>query len=442
VPRPPSSKTDPFPYENNGLLLSQLLVPHAIPLDQWEAVLLEWKTGDGKGSLAALLIHRGLLKEAVYLQILAEATGAPVVDPQTLLNPVPPSLATDLLYERGYLTFLHPRLGKCFTGGGQLPASATDLLGPTGADWSFVIVSPLREFRENRPRAGAPQEDLEVLLETLCARGAVDIHFEANPDQVVLRARFQSTLVPIVLWDLSEGQVHLARLKALAGLEPSGMGTPQDARLQFSFAGHSLTFRLSWIRTADGESLTLRRHASLKKLPGLSSLGLSIRQQQTLINGLRESPALILIAGATGSGKTTTLYALLQLESSRGRRILTIEDPVELNLPDILQSQVEEARGWTFAAACRAFLRQDPDVIVIGEIRDAESAQMAIRAAMTGHRVYATIHARSAAAARSRFHRWGIASSALEECLGGVIHQQHAPTMELPQQRSFSLEWH
>src|SRR5260221_2129862 len=194
----------------------------------------------------------------------------------------------------------------------------------------------------------------------------------------------------------------IIKIKILANLDIAEKRLPQDGRINFKQQDQQFDIRVSVLPTLYGEKVVLRLLNSDATEIDLNSLGLSRFDLDNYLDGVKKPNGILLISGPTGSGKTTTLYATLKLLNKETRNILTIEDPVEYTLEGINQVQLKESIGLSFAAALRTFLRQDPDVIMVGEIRDTETANMAIRAALTGHLDVSTIHTNSACGTASR----------------------------------------
>ena len=210
----------------------------------------------------------------------------------------------------------------------------------------------------------------------------------------------------------------------LAGLDIAESRRPQDGRFDDTIARQKVDFRVSTLPVTNGESLVMRLLLQQQETRSLDSLGFHSEHLISLQRMLEKPEGLILVSGPTGSGKTTTLYALLRSLQKHALNIVTLEDPVEYRLQGIRQSSVNKVPEFDFAAGVRAALRQDPDVILLGEIRDSESAAMALRAAMTGHRVLATVHAGSVAGIFSRLQTLGLSNAMLSGHIIGAIAQR------------------
>ncbi len=235
-----------------------------------------------------------------------------------------------------------------------------------------------------------------------------DIHIESYENKCRVRIRIDGMMVERYLLKRDEYPALINKIKIIANLDIAEKRLPQDGRINFKHANQQFDIRVSILPTLHGEKVVLRLLNNDATEIDLNSLGFSKFDLDNYLQGARRPNGILLISGPTGSGKTTTLYATLKLLNKETRNILTIEDPVEYTLEGINQVQLKEAIGLSYAAALRTFLRQDPDVIMVGEIRDTETANMAIRAALTGHLVLSTIHTNSAWGTVSRLIDMGI----------------------------------
>jgi type IV pilus assembly protein PilB len=249
----------------------------------------------------------------------------------------------------------------------------------------------------------------DTLLDA-AARGASDIHIEPGEHDWRIRLRIDG-----LLHEAGHPPPHLhdalvTRIKVLARLDIAERRTPQDGRLRLSLGpGRVGEYRVNSLPTLYGEKLVLRRLAAQNALLGLDALGLSPFQQATLITALAAPHGMLLVTGPTGSGKTVSLYCFLQMLNSISLNLCSVEDPTEIQLAGVNQVSVRDKAGLTFASALRAFLRQDPDVIMVGEIRDPETADVAVKAAQTGHLVLSTLHTNDAPATLARLLDIGVA---------------------------------
>jgi type IV pilus assembly protein PilB len=235
-----------------------------------------------------------------------------------------------------------------------------------------------------------------------------DIHIESYENKCRVRIRIDGMMVERYLLKREEYPALINKIKIISNLDIAEKRLPQDGRINFKYGEQQFDIRVSILPTLHGEKVVLRLLNNDATEIDLNSLGFSKFDLDNYLQGAKRPNGILLISGPTGSGKTTTLYATLKLLNKETRNILTIEDPVEYTLEGINQVQLKESIGLTFAAALRTFLRQDPDVIMVGEIRDTETANMAIRAALTGHLVLSTIHTNSAWGTVSRLIDMGI----------------------------------
>jgi general secretion pathway protein E/type IV pilus assembly protein PilB len=267
----------------------------------------------------------------------------------------------------------------------------------------------------------------QVLTEAL-RLGATDIHIEPYFARIKLRYRIDGVLqtvrVPAGLRQAYGALV--SRLKIMAGLNIAEKRLPQDGRISMRTAGEEYDLRVNTVPTKHGEAVCLRVLGRQSLMLELKELGLEPAQEETLRDLTRLPQGLVLLTGPTGSGKTTTLYAALAQAYDEGRKIITIEDPVEYQLEGIVQIQAREEVGLTFANGLRAVLRHDPDVVLIGEIRDTETAEIAVRAAQTGHLVFSTLHTNDSISAITRLIEMGIDGFLLGSSLSASIAQRLA----------------
>ncbi|MBP6456993.1 MAG: type II/IV secretion system protein [Pseudoxanthomonas sp.] len=246
---------------------------------------------------------------------------------------------------------------------------------------------------------------------------ASDIHLEPSIDALVVRYRIDGILQEAETLSGRWSQVLISRLKLMARLDIAEKRLPQDGRIRFTTRGVSLDLRVATFPTLHGESMVLRLLGQHSVSPELERLELDPFSLDALRTALKRPHGIVLITGPTGSGKTTTLYAALNSIRSPKLKIVTVEDPIEYTLPGVAQLQVKPEIGLTYGAALRSVLRNDPDVIMIGEIRDGETADIAIRSALTGHLVLATLHTNTAAGAVTRLLDLGVADYLLASTL-------------------------
>ncbi|GAA6138245.1 GspE/PulE family protein [Arenicella sp. 4NH20-0111] len=266
--------------------------------------------------------------------------------------------------------------------------------------------------------------DIHKLLQSGVSRGASDIHFEPSSAGLVVRFRVNGLLETVQNFSKDDRPRVIARLKLMSKLDVTQKRLAQNGRFQFPANGRTLDFRSSTLPLHNGESIVLRiLEAQLGEAP-LKELGFRQSVVDRLTHDVNLRQGLILVTGPTGSGKSTTLYSLLSMLNKPELKLITIEDPVEISLRNTNQIQVDEEHGVGFAAALKSVLRQDPDVIMVGEIRDLETAQLAAQAALTGHLVLATLHTNSAIAAMARLRNLGIPDFLIDSSLRGILGQR------------------
>ena len=253
---------------------------------------------------------------------------------------------------------------------------------------------------------------------------ASDIHLEAYEKQSVVRFRVDGNLRDVV--DLKRG-LHAAlvsRIKIMASLDIAEKRMPQDGRISLRVGSKALDIRVSTLPTAHGERVVMRLLEKNYSKLDLKTLGMAPDTEKSFLELINKPYGIVLVTGPTGSGKTTTLYSALLTLRSQVNNIMTVEDPIEYNLEGVGQTQVNSRIDMNFARALRAILRQDPDIVMIGEIRDLETAQIAVQASLTGHLVLATLHTNDAASAVTRLIDMGIEPFLLSSSLLGVLGQR------------------
>ena len=265
---------------------------------------------------------------------------------------------------------------------------------------------------------------VQQLLEEAVARQASDVHFEPYEEAYRVRMRIDGQLQEVSSAPLAFRDRLAARIKVMARLDVAEKRLPQDGRIALRLAGRQVDVRVSTLPTTHGERIVLRLLDKGSGQRSLDSLGMAPTTVAPFAKLLDQPHGILLVTGPTGSGKSTTLYAALQGMDAKSRNIVTVEDPVEYDLPGVGQIQVNPKIDLSFARALRAILRQDPDVIMIGEIRDLETAQIAVQASLTGHLVLATLHTNDAASAVTRLVDMGVEPFLLASTLRGVLAQR------------------
>lgn len=321
-------------------------------------------------------------------------------------------------YERLYLKFLESKTDREISTSAHLNAEVID------EELSLV------EFIKNSADLLTSEESAPIIkfVNTIfyqaIKRKASDIHIETHEKKGEVRFRIDGALIKHVDLDKNIIDLIISRIKVISGLDISEKRLPQDGRTQVKIAGKNLDIRVSVLPTYHGERVVLRMLMHASAIPTMEELGFDTHLKEQLDRLLEFPHGIVLVTGPTGSGKSTTLHAFLQRLATPEKNILSIEDPVEYDAPNVSQIAVNTKAGLTFASGLRSILRQDPDIIMVGEIRDTETAQIAIQAAMTGHMVFSTLHTNNATAAVTRLYDMGIDKFLITSTLLGVLAQR------------------
>ena len=300
----------------------------------------------------------------------------------------------------------------------------------TTSDDIIEVESDLLDFIRNSQDLLSNEESAPVvkLVNSLffqaIKKGASDIHIETLEKKGEVRLRINGALKKHLDIDKNITGLVISRIKVISNLDISEKRIPQDGRTQVSISGNSLDIRVSVLPTYHGERVVMRLLMTSESIPTLQTLGFPDDITQNLNRLLTHPHGMILVTGPTGSGKSTTLHACLQHIATPDKNIITVEDPVEYNAENVNQIQVNSKVGLTFAAGLRSILRQDPDIIMVGEIRDAETADIALRSALTGHLMLSTLHTNDATSAISRLLDMEIEDFLLTSTLLGVLAQR------------------
>ncbi len=265
---------------------------------------------------------------------------------------------------------------------------------------------------------------VDSIIEGALASRASDIHFEPQEKHLRVRYRIDGTLLDQAEIPRSQMPAMLARLKVLCLMDITENRRPQDGRMRYDNHGRPFDVRVSSVPTVFGEKLVLRILDKTSVLVPLSKLGFLPDQHKRFESLIRSPYGMVIVVGPTGSGKSTTLYSALNLLNDHTRNIMTLEDPVEYNVAGLNQVQVNHRIGLTFASGLRTFVRQDPDVILVGEIRDSETAEMAVQASLTGHLMLSTLHTNSAIGSIARLMNLGLDPFLISQSLAGVVSQR------------------
>jgi type IV pilus assembly protein PilB len=415
------------------------------------------------GDLGHILIQKGFIREPQIVNFFSEQFGIQVVDLKGYtINPALLRLIP-YHYVQKFTTIPLSRTGDALTlaiaDPFNLPRLETEIRCCEDLQFNFVmaprqqIEAVIREhYRIDRcTRLGADKVEIintekkespdslekaeklatslgtvaavDSILETAYTAEASDIHFEPQDNFIRVRLRIDGLLEEKHVLPIGMHMPIISRIKIISGMNIAERRAPQDGRFSVKIRGKLLDCRTSTYPTQYGEKAVIRllSKGSLKKL---EQLGLSSKDREIFKSWILKPHGLILVTGPTGSGKSTTLYAALQMLNSIDRNIISIEDPIENEISGINQAQVNIKANLTFASALRCMLRQDPDVIMVGEVRDAETAEMVLRAALTGHLVLSTLHTNTAIGAISRLINLGIPPFLLASSLIGVLAQR------------------
>ena len=324
-------------------------------------------------------------------------------------------------------------------------AELEEALAGAGArpeEWEATILPALERYP-----ATEEEKVVEKLLRVLIGQGvnagASDIHIDAGRDDTVVRQRIDGVLHEVIRLPRSAHKALLACIKYHAGLLVDQEQLPQDGRFQVAHEGAEHDLRVATLPSVYGESAVMRLLAQAAELPSLDRLGMAAADIERFRRAIRSPNGIVIVTGPTGSGKTTTLYAALQQVARPELKVLSIEDPVECAIPWVTQTAVNAKAGLTFEHALRSFMRQDPDVIMVGEIRTLQAAELCLQAAITGHLVLTTLHARDAAGAVVRLLEMGVEPFMATESLLGVaamrLVRRVCPECAQPEEPAFSV---
>ncbi len=267
-------------------------------------------------------------------------------------------------------------------------------------------------------------ELIDSLIVYAYYRNASDIHIDPSSDAIVVRFRIDGALIYIDSLSLDNHEEIIARIKILSGLRTDIHFTPQDGRFRYSEGVCECDIRVSIIPTHYGENAVLRILIEDNTIPSISALGFSERDERCIRDGINHHQGMILVTGPTGSGKTSTLYTLLKLLQDGKTSIITLEDPIEYAIAGIRQIQIREKHGISFANGLRSIVRQDPDIIMVGEIRDTETARIATNISLTGHLLLSTLHSNSAISTIPRLIDMGVDPYLIASTLSIIVAQR------------------
>lgn len=439
------------PIEVRSRLSAALIEQDQIRSSDWDD--LQQRAAWKKEPIEALVMREGIIDEKTLLSHYSTWTGFPLLQSKTwditesVVNAAPPRavvhyrfmplalegdqllLATDHVRDNEEEMQLRVLLGRplqwvlCTTR--ELDELITHYYGIGIQTFLAMQEAELSPRRAGEEESGIP-ELIEDIIRDAIRSNATDIHVEPEEDQLRVRYRIDGVLYPTPLPRGLERyqRALISGIKVMAQLNIAERRLPQDGRMEKELDGQPFDIRVSCLPTRHGETIEMRilnRDATFLQM---SELGMPLEQKLTLEELVRMPYGLLLFTGPTGSGKTTSLYAMLAHMNDSGRKIITLEDPVEYQMSGITQLQVHSAIGFTFAHGLRSVLRHDPDVILVGEIRDDETADIAISSALTGHLVLSTLHTNDSASAATRLIDMGIEPYLVASAVQGVIAQR------------------
>ena len=438
--------------KQNKPQLGTLLKEHNLVTDQQIEFSLREQKATGE-RLGECLMRLGILTDNDLSRVLAQQSKHPFIDlraftpDQNLLVKVPSRIAKQFsflpLFEDE--TTLHIAVADPFSGVAEEQAyratgkfikshvAGESELKRLIERFYFLLENPIEEeisrITGRLRRNSNADVDVEKLVDNLLGSAVsyrvTDIHISASDITTRVMFRVDGVLQLAHVFPKPLHNRLITTIKVRAGMDISEQRKPQDGRLSFEFLGESFDVRISTIRTNFGENMVMRLLASRGSSAfNIRDLGFEADKVRKIERLFGHPYGMVLVTGPTGSGKTTTLYAALRGQDAIGKNILTVEDPIEYELLMVRQTQVNEKAGYTFSSAIRTFLRQDPDVILVGEIRDEETAILGIRAALTGHLVLSTLHTNTAIGALARLKDLGISPYLLSTSLVGVMAQR------------------
>jgi len=436
----------------------KLIALGLISPDQLQVVLTEQR--NSKKLVGALMVEMGFITESALGEVLAESSGTQKFDPKgsmldsSIVRRVPKEIA--LRHKVIAVSFendtLKLAMGDVYNvlaidqvrrhmprGTKIVPAYCTDSeileLIDQYYEYEISVDGILKEIetgiRDNTKLDGRQEgyvnptvRLVNALLVDAIKIGASDIHFEPEGSFLRLRYRIDGEMMQIRSFHRDYWSAMVIRLKIMAGMNIAETRNPQDGRISYNVLGRDVDFRVATQPTVHGENVVMRLLDKAKSLVPLESLGFSDHNIGVLKKLIKRPEGIIILTGPTGSGKTTTLYSILNYINNIETNIMTLEDPVEYQLPLIRQSSVREGTGLDFLNGIKSLMRQDPDIIFIGEVRDEDTALMSVRAALTGHQVYTTLHTNDALGAIPRLTDIGVPAHLLAGSLIGCLAQR------------------
>ncbi|MEI8103959.1 MAG: ATPase, T2SS/T4P/T4SS family [Candidatus Moraniibacteriota bacterium] len=457
----------------NDRLKTFLLDSNMVPADQLETIFQEAETT--QKPLGKLLLERKLIEESSLQRMSAYVLGIPFVDlkKQTVdpdvLEMIPELVAKKsnvVAFEKSdgnlKVAMLHPedlqtidfikkktglRIVPCLTTqesiaeilkqyNKSLEAEFTDIVGFKIEESKDEVEGDLEKMADGLPVVRV----VETLLKHAILQSASDIHIEPAENSVIVRYRIDGVLHDAMSLPKESAAGIVARIKVLANLKLDEHRSPQDGRFKINAENIKTSFRVSVLPVFDGEKVVMRLLNEGATGLTLEKMGIHDEALEKLHRDIKKPNGMILVTGPTGSGKTTTLYTVLDILNTAEVNISTVEDPVEYRMPRVNQTQINPKVGMTFAAALRSLLRQDPDIIMVGEIRDEETLEIALNAAMTGHLVLSTLHTNNAAAALPRMLDMGAEPFLIASTVNVIVAQRLVRRLCPECHESYTLE--
>lgn len=452
------------PNDDHRIPIGEKLITHGlISRDQLEIALKVQRDSTEASMIGAILVDMGFITESALGEVLTESTGIEQFDPKsTIIDPslikqVPKEVAiryksVPILLEAGsayiamvdiYNVLAIDRIQRYFPKRFKMVpvhCSSADLseLIDNYYDYELSIDGILREMENTQTEVLIEKSTdgdgytnptvrlIDALLIDAIKAGASDLHFEPEGAFVRLRYRVDGKLRLIRSFHKDYWNAIAVRIKIISDMNITETRVPQDGRISLTVLGRQIDFRVATQPTIYGENIVLRILDKAKSLLPMEALGMSDHNIKALYKGLKRPEGIIIVTGPTGSGKTTTLYSILSYINSTDVNIMTLEDPVEYQLPMIRQSNIREGTGMDFVGGIKSLMRQDPDIIFVGEVRDNDTATMALRAAMTGHQVFTSLHTNDALGAIPRLVDIGVKPRVLAGSIIAIVAQRLA----------------
>jgi type IV pilus assembly protein PilB len=456
--------TEPLPVLPDRRRLGDVLVERdLITKEQLEEVLEVQKKQIGKDRkrIGNLIVDMGFLTERQIAEALAELLALDLLEGGDLVVPMEVArLLPRQVAERARVLVLGrtPDGLRIATADPTNVVALDDVRAYTGSHTLSLVVATDTMIQEHIARVWSLSGDAtsltidveepeseEVVEEAILARvadqaptvklvnqllsdavrvGASDIHVEQQHDGIWVRHRIDGVLRDVTRIPKGAAAALVSRLKIISGLDIAQRRLPQDGRMKIAANGVAVDARVSTLPSMHGEKVVIRLLPDAERITALDGTGLESDQLKVLLEATTAAQGLVLITGPTGSGKTNTLYSVLSQVATRDKNVITLEDPVEIQLPGITQVQINDRAGLSFARGLRSVLRQDPDVILVGEVRDSETASLALEASLTGHLVLSTLHTNNAAAAVTRLVDMGVEPFLVASSLALVVAQR------------------